>query len=177
MKKSIVLFGAIAFAAIAAQATNVKWGINNGALDTGLFANGSVLYLLQGTFAYDGDLAKQETFSIDKVTGGTVVNNGSQVSGTIENGIYWDQTGVSITPANSGLTAGFKNFFMVAISADGKALAYSGTSRVNIQNSALTASAVAGASTFTVAEAVPEPTTVALLALGLAAVGLKRKVA
>ena len=179
MKKLMILVAAVAMASVA-SATNVKWGLSAGeALDTSKFADGSAIYLVYGA-AFDASATfweAQSSFSAASLTaaGGQSYDNGALASGT------YAKTGLSMTPTSTGLDAGNKNFYMVAISDDGKYAAVSSPVAINIQPSAMNAIKTVGASSFTTygvatpTPDVPEPTSGLLMLVGLGALALRRR--
>jgi hypothetical protein len=173
LKKMMMLMVAVMAVVGAASASNVKWGISSGALNGTDFAAGSTLYLVWdnngGGMTYDGALATQTSYAIGNVT------DSQEGSGSLVAGAYYNALGQSIVPADVGGTAGSKPFYLVAISADGKTIAYTATKPLNIQASALSQTANWLNTDFTVVHAIPEPTSLALLAFGAAAIGLRRK--
>lgn len=167
MKKLLVMIIAIAGLSSIASATIVKWGLSS-ALDTDTYANGSTVYLVQGTFSAPATAPATWTES----NLGTVYARGS-----LTDGIYKDTTGVDLNTTDTGFN-GNTPFYVAVISADGKNLAATSSSNINIKDSPMGASFNKGAAGFTTyPAAIPEPTAIALISLGLAALGMKRKVA
>lgn len=173
MKLKIMLMSVVLTLASSGMASNVKWGLNVGQAFTGSLATGT-MYLVWDNSAnglsFSGDINNQTSFSIASITDST------QGTGTIDSGYYYNATGQTITPTTLGSSGnGNRSFYLVAISSDGLTLAYSSLKNINISSSALSATGNWNTSDFTVVSAVPEPTALALLAFGAAAVGLRRK--
>ena len=177
MKKVMMMVAVLALSGTV-MATNLKWGMNSGqALNSTTFADGSVMYLvwdsgangLSSTFTITAGSANVTSFSIGQITDSSVS------SGTLASGTYTQSTGTTITPTTLGTTAGTKSFYLVVISSDSKTLAYSSVKTANIQTSALSASSFWNSSDFTTVTAVPEASSMALISLGVAALGLRRK--
>jgi hypothetical protein len=175
-KMKLKLLMACAVLAVgSAMASNVKWGISSGTLNAGVFEDGSIMYLVWNSvdteiLSYTGGVSDQTGFSIAKLT------DKIAASGILADGTYLNATGVSIVPTDLDTTAGNKPFYLVVISKDGLSMAVAGnTKNVNIQTSALSATPYWLGSDFTTYTAVPEPSSTALLALGVAAVGLRRR--
>ncbi len=178
MKRTIV--AAIAAIGIVgfASASSVTWGTASGAsvskdLGSGnIFANQTV-YLVYGTSVPDFvTLGKSKTSWSAADIGGTTIR-----TGTLDANGSYSVVGDSIVPADIGKTATTAaKFYLAAISTDGQWIAYTGLKTATISTGSMGANATFTTSNFSYAEAVPEPTTMALLAIGLAAFGLRRKV-
>ncbi len=181
MKKMMTAI-ALALFAIGAEAGAIQWGASNinvpaggvlnGGLNSGSDLQNAVGYLFVGTApTLPGDLATMKT-SIDDGTyniGGALKSGVSSVSGAISGanaGSFVSQNVsaylVVFTTAYTG--AAWEGSFMIGNTIT-KSFAASG-------NQTYTWAFNSTSSTWT---AVPEPTSMALLALGVAAVGLRRK--
>ena len=179
MKKLMILVAVVAMASVA-TATNVAWGLSSGeALDTTKFADGSAIYLVYGA-AFDASATFWEAQSSFSAASLTAAGGQSYDSGTLASGAY-SKTGFAMTPSSTGLTAGNKNFYYVAISDDGKYAAVSDAVVINVQNSPMNANKMVQASQFTTYGAatptpdVPEPTSGLLMLVGLGALALRRR--
>lgn len=199
MKKSII--GMLAITAVAAvNAATLNWSV------TGAQANGSgsalkgtpVALILATTATSASDITYSYSGSNWTIGGGVLANVGtlndsSKLGATAMSVSAWggtasgkDFNGNDITSAAPGTgSAGAVQYYAIVFDTDYKSGKYTVLAPVaNTKATSSTAnsanvifSAAAGANSTWSNVNVPEPTTVALLALGLAAVSLKRKVA
>ena len=176
MKKSLIVAAVVAACSLA-QATTINWGLTAGST-LSEYAGGTAYLIWNSTtsevLSYDGDLSKATEFSSSKIKDTIISSTTVGADGSI--------AGSELVTSSSatGLGTGNKPFYIAIISADGKSLtSLEATGSVNIRDTSFTATFQRAASAFSVSYTapIPEPTTVALLALGLAALGLKRKVA
>lgn len=179
MKKMMMMVIVLGMCSIA-QAAQFNWGMLAGNNLTTKFATASIyfIYDVGGTASGVGfdasGLATMTGYTI-----GTVLNGGdlSLRSGAMDATGYFAENAWQFVPATgNNPTIGTKSFYAIAISEDGKSVAYSTILRKNVTVANTVSQTARWLSTdFTVVNAVPEPTSMALLALGAAALGLRRK--
>lgn len=161
MKKALLVLFAVA-ATLTANASNVKWGIASGQSLTDITTG--TAYLIIGSVPEASALQK-ESFVVGDF-GGEVFRQGTFADGTY-------------LSANESITSPVTTYgvFMAVISSDGKTAAVSTSKNLKIAAAATPSSLTWGKADFSIYTAVPEPCSVALVLLGVAALGLKRKIA
>ena len=171
MKKSLAIVGVIMFAAVATQAASVNWKISGQ-------ASGKAYYL------YNGDISAAISALTDGVTyeesalalPSGYVANGSLTSRGANGSLSDVAASLSVIVLDSTVAEGNKFYYSV-VSTTGYTYTPPNGAPGTLQISSWTEGTFDGKSSGGGQDPIPEPTTVALLALGLAAVGLKRKVA
>ena len=166
--KKIMFTLAVVVMAVAAQASNVKWGLMSGQTLSDI--SSGTAYLIMGSIPDTSEWSKKESFAASDL-GGEVYRSGSFADGTY-------------LSANESITSpvGTYNVFMAVISSDGESVALSTAKQLKIAAAATPSTLTWSASNFTTYTAggggeggVPEPTSGLLLLVGGAMLALRRK--
>ncbi len=179
MKKLMLAFALVVVtASVHAAAAKFNWGITSGqSLDASL--NGQTLYLVldSGANGFDTSiLSSLSTFTVDNVfSGGDYQFTSLQLAGAGADRV----TGWVFDPTVNGYpsTGTGQSFYAVVISDDGSSVYYSSAKTGNVNaTTTVPTTLYFNSDSFTKFDVVPEPTAVALLAIGAAVLGLRRKV-
>lgn len=165
--KKIMFTLAVVVMAVAAQASNVKWGLMSGQTLSDI--SSGTAYLIMGSLPDTSEWSTKTSFSTSDL-GGDVYRSGSFADGTY-------------LSANESITSpvGTYNVFMAVISSDGESVALSTVKQLKIAAAATPSTLTWSASNFTTYTAgggggdIPEPTSGLLLLVGAGMLALRRK--
>lgn len=184
MKKMMILALVMGLCG-AAQAAKFSWGLAAGQSFANTQLQNASIYFIYDAGDTAAGLAGFNTAGLAAATSYSLASLGGDYaikSGDTDAVGFFAQNNTTFVPGsaigdgNNYPTTGTKSFYCVIISDDGKTMAYTTVLRKSVVTSDVTAQTAKWNSVdFTVVNAVPEPTSLALLALGAAAVGLRRK--
>ena len=167
MKKLLIIATAVVLAGLT-QASTVNWQVNGSAA-----SKGQIVYLVLTS------KVPSEITSLSDITGAAFASGEIKQNGRV----YGASGNTEVADVGAGATAGYTIFFVDTASnsylngGTGSVTGYGPSDPQVVATQSNSTYTAPGGTGWTQIEAVPEPTAVALLALGLAALGLKRKVA